>query len=288
MDETKITIAIISAVVSLITVFLSFMLKSTFESYFHVFKLDKDHEYEQRKKIKEVISRNKIRIIDAAESLNHRMWNFNNNHNENWHIYEKDKFPEQYYLSSFVYRILIFFAWCRSTEKEMIYIDSTLATDKDLYFVKFLKILPQILCDGMLFKGLKYDHNHDKDNFFKNDFLALVEQMQDNDVMLSYESFKEKIKKKEIDVIKVVDFISGMSPEEERLRWSRLQAMHYVLLMFINTYGYDFQYTESSQIKELNAKQPKNPVLDNMEFMLDKHKLLENKEVSKILDALKS
>lgn len=287
MDETKITIAIISAVISIITVFLSFLLKSTFESYFHVFKLDKNHEYEQRKKIREVISRNKIRIIDSAESLNHRMWNFHKNHDKNWHAYKESKFPnEQYYLTSFVYRVLVFFAWCRVIEKEMVYIDSTLATDKDLYFVKFIKIFPQLLTDGILHKNITQNYKHDKDLFFKNDFLSMVEQMTDSQEIISYEKFKYKIQNEEIDVNKMVMFLSSMSPEKEKLRWDRLQSMHYVLLMFINTYGYDFQYTELSQIEELKNKQHKNPMLINLKLILEKYKLLENKEVLAIINKI--
>ena len=78
--------------------------------------------------------------------------------------------------------------------------------------------------------------------------------------------------------IYIIDFISGISPNEERLRWFRLQAMHYALLMFINTFGYDFQYTGSSRITELKKMHKDNPTIKNLEKILSKIKLQENKE----------
>lgn len=84
-------------------------LKAQIESTSHIEKLDKTHEHEQRKKIKEVISKNKVNIIDAAESLNHRMWNFGDNYSEGWHVKNDRKIDSQYYLYSFAYRLLDFF-----------------------------------------------------------------------------------------------------------------------------------------------------------------------------------
>lgn len=261
-------------------------LKARIESHSHVYKLDKTHEHEQRKKIKEVISKNKVSIIDSAETLNHRMWNFNENHEEQWHAQNDETIDKQYYLYSFVYRILVFFSWCNTLEKEMIYLDSTIANEKDLDFVKFLKLFPQIMCDVILFDGLEYNHSHDTDHFFKNNFQSSVDQVRTKDGVLSFDEFKKKIEEKAIDVNNVIEYISGISPNEERLRWFRLQAMHYSLLMFINTFGYDFQHTSASRIKELKRAHKDNPTLINLSKMIAKFKLQENEEVKLILGAL--
>lgn len=261
-------------------------IKSDINTAYHVFKLDKEHEYEQRKKIKEVISKNKIRIIDSAEALNHRMWNFNENHVKKWHIYNKEGADNQYYLCSFIYRILVFYSWCNSIEKDMIYLDSTIVSEKDLDFVKFLKLLPQVMCDVVLFKGLDYNPSHDTDHFFKNDFQIAVDKVKDKDGVISFDEFKKKIKDEDKDVNKFIKFISGISPDEERLRWFRLQSMHYVLLMFINTFGYDFQHTRVSKIAELKDMHKENLAIKNLEKIIIKIKLQGNPEVKAILGAL--
>jgi hypothetical protein len=261
-------------------------LKSTLDISSHASKLDQEHEYNQKKKIKEVISKYKVRLIDSAESLNHRMWNFNANYGELWHLSNSDNIENQYYLYSFVYRILAFFSWCRLTEKEMLFLDSTVANNIDLDFVKFLKLLPQVMCDAALFDGLEYDHSHDTDHFFLNNFQSTLDQLHSEDGVMSFDEFKNKVAKDELDVSSIVDFISGLSPEEDRPRWYRLQVMHYTLQMFINSFGYDFQHTDITRIKEQKAKHKGNPSLKNLVNMISKIKLDQNNEVSAILGGL--
>lgn len=167
-DDPKIQAAVISALVSVITVLLSFLLKSFYERHFHIFKLESEHEYEQRKKIKEVIAKHKTQLLDAADSLNHRLWNFSANHSRDWHTSQNLKLlPQHYYLASFTYRMLAFFAWLRKIEGEMVYLDSTVATKQDLNFVKYLKLFPQLMCDVALFDGLDYNGEYSKDHFLK-------------------------------------------------------------------------------------------------------------------------
>lgn len=261
-------------------------LKAQIESTSHVEKLDKTHEHEQRKKIKEVISKNKVNIIDAAESLNHRMWNFGDNHSEGWHIKNDKEIDNQYYLYSFAYRLLAFFSWCGKVEKEMIYLDSTIAEEKDLNFVKFLKIFPQLMCDASTFKGLEYDYSHDTDHFYKDNFQSFVNQISREDGVITFEDFKSKIERREINVDKVIGFLSGINPSENRFRWFRLESMHFVLLMFINTYGYDFQYTDIEKIRELLKKHKVNPTFSNINRMICDFKLQESPEVKLILSEL--
>ncbi|GKR00148.1 hypothetical protein [Aeromonas hydrophila] len=263
-------------------------LKAQIESTSHIEKLDKTHEHEQRKKIKEVISKNKVNIIDAAESLNHRMWNFGDNYSEGWHVKNDRKIDSQYYLYSFAYRLLAFFSWCDKVEKEMIYLDSTIAEEKDLNFVKFLKLFPQLMCDASLFKDLEYDYSHDTDHFYKNNFQSSINQISRKDGVITFEDFKSKIEKNEINVDKVIDFLSGINPNENRLRWFRLESMHFVLLMFINTFGYDFQYTDIEKIRGLLKKHKDNPTFPNLNRMICDFKLQDSSEVKLISSELNS
>lgn len=261
-------------------------LRLKLELFSHSKKLGVDHEYEQKKKIKEVISKYKVVLIESAESLNHRIWNLNTNLKEMWHEKKDIDIEEQYYLYSFVYRFIAFYAWCRVAEKNMIFLDSTVADNEDLDFVKFLKLLPQTMCDVSLFKGLEYDRNEDKDHFFTNTFQEILEQIQMDTGILSFVEFKEKLSEEDIDVSKVIDFISGICPEEERFRWFRLQSMHYALLLFLNNFGYDFQKTDIEKIRELRTGFPDNPTLSNLVNMFVNLKLDKNIEVRAFLDTI--
>ncbi len=170
----------------------------------------------------------------------------------------------------------------------MIYLDSTIAEEKDLNFVKFLKLFPQLMCDASLFEGLEYDYSHDTDHFYKNNFQSHINQIRREDGVITFEDFKSKIEKNEINIDKAIDFLSGINPNENRLRWFRLESMHFVLLMFINTFGYDFQYTDIEKIRGLLNKHKDNPTFQNLNRMICDFKLQNSSEVQFISSELNS
>lgn len=286
-EDPKIQAAVISAFVSVVIVLLSFLFKSFFERHFHIFKLESEHEYEQRKKIKEVIAKYKTQLLDAAESLNHRLWNFTANYNREWHTAQNLKLlPEHYYLASFTYRLLAFFAWLRKVEREMIYLDSTIATRQDLNFVKYLKLFPHLMCDVALFDGLDYNTEFAKDHFFRNDLLHICDQFCSENGVIQFSEFKEDNNQILQEILPIADFISGMSPSEDRLRWDRLQALHFILMIFLNSYGYDFQYTDEEKISEIASRTRPSKVVPNLRNLLNRFGLGNDKEVKKTLDSI--
>jgi len=287
--DIKILVALISAAVSLVTVLLSFLLKAWFERHFIIFKLESEYEYEQKKKTKEIIAKNKTTLLDAAESLNYRLWNFSENYVNNWHYTEDiSTIPKQYYLSSFSYRILSFFALVHKTEKEMIYLDTTVASPTDLYFLKFLKFFTQVMCDDTLYNGLGYDSNVASDHFFRNHLVQMCECFWDKEKLMTFSDYKSDHQDCLQKTIHMPKFINGINPNEDRLRWDRLQSLHFVLIMFLNAFGYDFLYTDSYKIKSLLAKSPRpNKTFSNLTDMMQRMKLDQQKEVKKILPMLK-
>jgi hypothetical protein len=84
----------------------------------------------------------------------------------------------------------------------------------------------------------------------------------------------------------MVTFLSGMDPEEPRLRWDRLQALHYILLMFLNSYGYDFQRTSVKKVKSLLSRAPRRKkTIANMRHMIQEMFLGKHSEVKRVLSA---
>jgi hypothetical protein len=288
LDNPNIVAALIAAAVSVITVLLGFFFKAWFERHFLIFKLESEHRYEQKKRIKEVLARYKTQLLDAGETLNHRLWNFSENYTENWHALPKSgDLSKHYYLASFVYRLLAFFAWVRQVESKMVHLDTTIASKGDLNFVKFLRLLTQTLCDLELFSGLEYDKSRATDHFFHNSFLHMCECFLRDDEVISFTEFRGNKGKYSDEAAPMVRFVGDMNPDEARLRWDRLQAFHYVLLMFMNSYGYDFQYTDKLKVRELIARQPRpNRVVGNLSALLSRMHLHQQKEVKRVLEAL--
>lgn len=290
MDDIKITVALISGAVSIVTVLFSFLLKAWFERHFVIFKLEAEHQYEQKKQIKGVIAKNKTSLLDAAESLNHRLWNFSANYTRNWHILDDDykKLPDYYYLASFVYRILHFFAWVRRIETQMVYIDATVASPNDITFIKFLRVINQSMCDTVLFDGLEYNEFYATDHFFRNDFNYMCECFWNDEDIVSYAEFKNGKNSCLIEAEPMALFLNGMNPEESRYRWDRLQVLHYLLIMFLNVYGYDFQQSNQEKIDELLSRSTRpNKTITNLERILSDVSLTKNQEVKNTLKILK-
>jgi hypothetical protein len=288
LHNLKIQTVLISAFVSIVTLLLGFFFKAWFERHFIIFKLEAEHRYDQKKKVKEVLARHKTQLLDAGEGLNHRLWNFSENYPEKWHSIS---FPidlnRHYYILSFTFRLLEFFACVGRVESEMVYLDTTIASKDDLDFVKCLRIFTQTMCDADLFAGLNYDNSYAKDHFFRNNFIHMHQCFLSSDGIVSYSDFKQN-KSACLDEAKpMIDFLNAMNPEEARLRWDRLQAFHYVLIMFLNSYGYDFQHTDQQKMLNLLAKQPrKNKVIENLKAMVTQMRLDRKKEFRKILETL--
>ena len=288
LKDPKIITVLISSVVSIVTVLLSFFFKALFEKHFFIFKLDAEHHYEQKKRVKEIIAKHKTQLLNSAETLNHRLWNFADNYKYNWHKADDiNSLQEHYYLASFSYRMLAFFSWIHKVDSEMVYLDTTIASRKDLNLIKFLRIFSQIMCDVVLFKGLHYDESYAMDHFFRNDFDNMCEILWQNDGVITYSDFTNQKRDYINETIQMTKFLNGIDPEEERLRWDRLQVLHYLLLMFLNTYGYDFQYTDKEKIISLVKKSTRqNKTISNFHHMLYRVKLDQIKEVKRTLAVL--
>lgn len=285
--DPKIIAAIVSAVVTVFMFIASSIFKSIWEKHFHNFKLKADHKYEQRKKVKEAISKHKVRLMDSSESLNHRLWNFSDNCDKKWHKLRDGKtINELYYLESFSYRFLSFFAWCRKIEKEMIYLDSTISDSEDLELIKYLKIFPQMFCDTALFDGHDYDSSYAVDHFFKDDFLHMVDSLITDEGVITYSEFKGKSDSAEYT--KMINYIDGVSDDKTCLKWYCLSLFHFVLMAFLSKFGYDFQKTSEGKLRILSGKIPENILAVNLSKILERNHLNKTSEIKSVLKIIKS
>jgi hypothetical protein len=285
----QVVAAIVAAATSVATLLVSSLFKAFYEKHFHLFKLEAEHRYEQRKKIKEILSKNKIQLLNCAESLNHRLWNFSENYKENWHKLDGafKNISKSYYFSSFVYRMVVFFSWIRKIEQEMVYLDTTISTKEDLDFIKYLRLLPQVFCDLYLFEGFDYDKNYASDHFFKNDFELMADCLTKEGEICDFAEFEKSFSKHLPYLKSMCLFLDGISPDESRLRWDRLQMFHISLMAFINTFGYDFQYTSKDKIRRIVSSPRKSKLINNYIGLLERDKIHRQKELKKVIKAIR-
>ncbi len=289
--DPKIASAFIAAVTSIvtwfITTFISVRVKRHNEQKLHEEKLSYEHKLEEQKKIKESISKNKIQLINAAESLNHRLWNFSSNWNEEWH-HSKGEEPS-YYELSFVYRILKFYWWVFKVDNELVYLDTTLSSNSDMDFIKYLRIFPCIMCQATLFDGLKYNHEHDIDHFFRHNLESMISSVEKNREFPSFQEFEKSYETKEGAFKSLYIFLDGMSPNERRLRWTRISSLHLLIVSFLNGYGYPFQFTNSNKLTTIKESmllhKDGEVVLGNFSIMLSRIQLSDNTDVRGMLNA---
>ena len=205
-------------------------------------------------------------------------WNFGKNHEKNWIKSSK----EDYYYHSFVYRIVCVYAWIKIIQKDMIFLDTTIATKEDLEFIKFLKIFPQIFCDLTIIEGKNAEGNYAVDHFFRNNFELFSDSVITGDGVITYADFIKHLRTSKKDLEQLFLFLDGISPLEQRSRWDRLHLLNLTLIVFLNNYGYDFQQTDEAKI-EIILTRPKVSVHLKQYFnYLKKYRLNDNKHVIRL------
>lgn len=280
--------AIIAAVTSIITFIISFIIKPRIEQKSHQSKVEIEHEYEQRKKIKEVLSTYKTHVINAADSLKGRLNNLSHHYNEQWLSANGDYSNENdYYFQTTVYRILNFYAWSEIIEKKLIYLDTTIATESDLNFIKYLKAMKMTLQRGNLVKGIQEESKQEKDIIFRDTLDEMSFWMIKEDSVLSYTDFKNGIDQNISKYKNLCQFLDNISPEEDRRRWDRLYCLHLLLVAFLNTYGYDFQNQNNAKTEKQITRIRKYDIFPNLITYLEKYKLSNEIEIKKLTDILR-
>lgn len=264
LKYTNIITALIAAGTSIITVVITIFTKNIIEKRLLIFKLNSEHSFEQRKKIKNVLASNKGHLLTACENLNHRLWNFSNDKHVVWMKVDGDyKNIESYYFQSFVYRILAVYAWMRKIESELIHLDTTISTKEDMEFIKYMRFYGRIFSDTAFFKGLEYDSRNQTDHLFKSNLDELYRNITKDGKILTYKEYLSEISTNDLEELDCLfKLLDGVNPKEERLRWQWFQVMKVFNISFLNAYGYDYQQTSKDKI--INAiTNPKTSILNH-------------------------
>ena len=291
--EAPVKVAIIAALAALATSWIPVVhsllgtpLKYWLEKKALRSKLETEYEYAQRKNLRELIGKYQGRMLEAAETLNHRLWNLYENHSRGWLDAGGDyQNPGHYYLHSSVYRFLNFHSLARKFETEAILIDPRIAESADLDFVKFVKAFHWVISDVALFDKLNYDSENQSDHFFRDHLREICDSCFSGNEFLKHEELRS-ILLTNPNFNSVYKFFDGLKMDETRLRWDRLVAVHLLLLAFINNFGYEMQKSTLRQFQVVTSKVKNRIVLENLNEWLPKLGLAENGPAKLVMSAI--
>ncbi|MFD0862550.1 hypothetical protein ACFQ1M_10060 [Sungkyunkwania multivorans] len=252
--DVKLQVIIISSITSLTVFMLGWFFKVVYDRFSLTHKMKKEFEFEQRKKLKEEIAKNKTHFLNSIESLNHRMWNFSQNVDKNWHKISKEKWFEtddQYYINSFVYRFLCFLHWTLKTEKDTISVDTTIADKEDVLYLKWVKTFKDIFTDADLLQELNYDNTKNTNHFYKNDLIGYSKWVVFNHAVIDFDEFETKLQYNYEPLEKVIEYFTQIEGTNDDKNLNVLRCYHLLAIQFLNDYGHDYQKTDDKKIKRI-------------------------------------
>lgn len=245
-------------------------------SYFRFFldkralrdRIEVEFQDSERRKLRELIGRYHGRVLGATERLNYRLWNLQENESEGWLDMhgEYDRPAENYYFTTSAYRIIELLALVRLFEAEAIYIDARIAKEGELAFAQFGKAFQWTLTDADIFKGLPYNAFWQRDHFFHDKLRLICDACISEGGVIPLETFQERLKTESgrQAVMPLLTFLDGLRASEDRFRWDRLVAFHLLLMAFINTFGYQAQFSSAEQFRQIAASARYWPVMENL------------------------
>ena len=243
--EVPVQTTILSVLFGIIAGFIGASIRYLFEKRALRDKLTLEHEFEERKKLQQLIGRYHGRLLESATRLSHRFENILENEEKGWLSVDGDytEPTKNYYYSSTVYRVAKVLTLATLLDSEAIYIDNRFAKQGELSFLKFTKAFLWVMTDVKLFDGLPYDTYFQLDHFFRDKLAVVCNSFVDEARVVSIEDFHQKLAdKKNLESIhSLLSFIDGISPSENRLRWDRLLSFHLLLMEFNWNFGYDMQ-----------------------------------------------
>lgn len=287
--DVKIQVVIVSSITSLLVFLLGWFFKVCYDRFSLAHKMKKEFEFEQKKKLKEEIAKNKTHLLNSIEALNHRMWNFSQNVNKGWHKVPKEKWFEtedQYYINSFVYRFLCFLHWTIKTEKDTISVDTTIADKNDILYLKWVKTFKDVFTDTDLLKELKYDNTRNTNHFYKNDLSGYSKMVFENHSVIDFDEFETKLKYNHEALEKVIEYFTKIEDNDEDKNLNVLRSYHLLAIQFLNDFGHDYQHSDHNKVDKITSLyKGKIKIKKGLNEFIKKSKL-EN-EMKKIMKKIK-
>lgn len=280
---------ITSTVVSIVMIVISHLFKYWYGRLSLNYKIQKEYYFKQRVSIKEKLSESKTPLIKASEELNYRLWNLSENIHQQWHNVDEAYWTEnkRYYLQSFVYRFLVFIYWINRAEYSLYSFDLSQADSRDQKYLKYIKTLKHFFCESNLLKLFKYDGSHSTNHFYKDNLVKYANYVEDNGVVIDFDTFVKKFKEDHGAIKDVVLYITNINKEQNNLNYNIIKSFHLFLMLFLNKYGLDYHYTSNKKFKKLYKNRYKNIQIKNelYDFFKKNKVAVESIKIVKYLDS---
>lgn len=287
-NTVAIQAAIISAITSIFIFCLGLIFKIWYEKHSLKYKMKKEYNFEQRKKIKEILASTKTPLIKSAEELNDRLWNLSENIDKGWHNLQEYEWPneDKYYLRSFTYRFLSFIYWIIKAENSIYSLDFTQADKADSIYLKYVKTLKHFFCECELLEELGYSSNQNLNHFYKDELCKYISFIEEDGTLIEFEKFEKKYNQDSTQIKKVIIYITNIKNQKRNLNYNIIKSFHLFLMLFLNKYGLDYHQTSNSKLKDLmNGKYSDLAIKKGLYSFLERNKVL--KESKTIIKTMK-
>ena len=250
--------AIVGAVAGFITALLTRWLQILADRYSLNYKLSKEFAFEQKRHIKQEISGTKMSLLNAAEELNFRLWNFSSNIAERWHNKDESEWsdPHNYYLHSFVYRLLVFLNLAFEADRSVQTYDSTLFSrkDRDIVYLKYVKSFKNFFCDVISLKEFDYEVQSATHHFFRDHLSDSVRFVSGPErTIINFSEYLTKIRDDWSQIRQMLEYVTSIEREPDNINYNMIMGFHLMLMTFLNNFGHDYQVTIPAKIKGIIA-----------------------------------
>jgi hypothetical protein len=266
--------AIVSAIVSAVV---SYILKRREIR----FNLSAEYEYEQRKKLRNLIGNYHGRVLQAANRLSQRFWNLYRYVGKDWLNVNGDYSNAGYTFNTTAHRFLHVCTLAQQFEAEAIYIDARIAEENDFAFLNYLSAFMWCFTTASLFEGLEYDIENPRDHIYADVLRAGCNSCWMEDQFVSLEMFDERLKN-DRSLDSILSIFDGINPQEARYRWDKMVAFHLLLSAFINSFGHQSQHLNKERFLEIAKQAQHTLILKNLVRSFDKLGLGKDLEISHI------
>lgn len=251
------------------------------------FNLSAEYEYEQRKKLRNLIGNYHGRVLQAANRLNQRFWNLYTYVGKGWLSVKGDYSNAGYYFNTTAHRFLHVCTLAQQFEAEAVYIDARIAEENDFAFLNYLSAFMWCMATASLFEGLEYDIEKPRDQIYADVLRTGCNSCWINNQFISLEMFEDRLKNdRSLDGILAI--FDGVNPQEERFRWDKMVVFHLFLLAFINRFGHKSQHSNKEKFLEIAEQAQQLQILKNFVRSLNKLDLEKDPETSRIVWAVET
>jgi hypothetical protein len=145
------------------------------------FNLSAEYEYEQRKKLRNLMGNYHGRVLQATDRLNQRFWNLYTYVEKGWLNVNSNYSNAGYYFNTTAHRFFHVCTLARRFEAEALYIDARIAEKNDFTFLNYLSAITWCATTASLYEGLEYDVEFPTDHFFGDRLRAACDSCWVND-----------------------------------------------------------------------------------------------------------